>query len=232
MSKSENSKISSTSVKSTSDESHKESAKKLPKTEAESNKATKSSICKSASVGEPSKKSPSANEDDFKKHRLLNLSYQLVYKACEVNCSKPKPESESKLYAGHDFTLNNMKVKFRVGKSTPTKIGHFVTLWKRIGKNPIQPYDVEDPVDLVVVCVQDGKNVGQFVFSKSVLAAQDILSRSKKGGKRATRVYAPWIKTESSQATDSKIWQTKYFLNLSDPNKIDLERAKKLYGLN
>lgn len=169
--------------------------------------------------------------NEFKKHKLLHLSYQLVYKACKMDCSKPKPELESELYAGHDFILNNMKIKFRVGKSTPTKIGHFVTLWNRNSSNLIQPYDLQDPIDLVVVCVQDGKNIGQFVFSKSVLVAKNILSQHKKGGKRAFRLYAPWIKTESSQASESKAWQIKYFLDLSDPNKIDLEQAKKLYSL-
>ncbi len=221
MPKSENREASNTSG-----ELNKES-RKMPKKEA-----TESLSCEPTKATETLKKSLLENEDDFKKHKLLYLSYQQVYKACKMSCSKPKSDLESKLYAGCDFTLSSKQVKFRVGKATPTKVGHFVTVWKRVGKNPITSYDVQDPVDLVVVCVQDGENVGQFVFPKSVLAAQDIFSRSKKGGKRAIRIYAPWIRTENSQATESKAWQTKYFLNLSDPNKIDLELAKKLYGLS
>jgi len=146
-------------------------------------------------------------EECFKSHTLLHLSYKLVYEPCGIVC------------------------KFRVAKKTPTKVGQFVTLWKRIGKGPIQPYDIKDPIDIYIICVQEGKNVGQFVFPKNVLASEDVLSKSGKGGKRAIRVYAPWVKTESSQASSSKLWQTKYFINMSDSKKIDLDRVKKLYGV-
>ncbi len=171
-------------------------------------------------------------EECFKSHTLLHLSYKLVYEPCGIVCtSKPKPELESQEYGAYDFLLGEAPVKFRVAKKTPTKVGQFVTLWKRIGKGPIQPYDIKDPIDIYIICVQEGKNVGQFVFPKNVLASEDVLSKSGKGGKRAIRVYAPWVKTESSQASSSKLWQTKYFINMSDSKKIDLDRVKKLYGV-
>jgi hypothetical protein len=43
-------------------------------------------------------------------------------------------ERESLEYAACSFKLNSMSVKFRVAKITPTKIGQFVTLWKRVSK--------------------------------------------------------------------------------------------------
>lgn len=178
-----------------------------------------------------SKKSSLSTIDDFEKNILLLKSYELIYKPLDLNCTRPISDDESKLYAAYDFSLNHLKIKFRVGKSTPTKIGHFVTLWKRIGKNPIQPYDAQDQIDLIVICVQENENIGQFIFPKSILVSQDIFSSSDKGGKRAIRIYAPWIKTENLQAAKSQKWQTKYFLNLSDTKNIDMERAKTLYHL-
>jgi hypothetical protein len=186
---------------------------------------------------EPGKTSANASKESyetyFSKDPMLQASYKLVYEQFNVNCtSKPKSEAESKEYGAYEFTINNIKVKFRVAKSTPTKIGQFVTLWKRIGKGPIMPFDVSDPFDVYVVCVNEGSKSGQFVFPKQVLVAQGVLSKAGKGGKRAIRVYAPWVKTESSQASNTKMWQTKYFVNLSDSKGVDLAAARKLYGFN
>ena len=168
----------------------------------------------------------------FNKNPLLAMSYNLIYKPCEFSCiSTPTNEPENEKYGAFEFTVNNANVKFRVAKTTPTKVGQFVTLWKRIGKGPILPYDANDPFDLYVVCVQEGQNVGQFVFPKKILALQDILSKSGNGGKRAFRVYAPWVTTENAQASRTKAWQTRYFIELTYPNNVDLVLAKKLYNI-
>lgn len=171
------------------------------------------------------------SELEFKRNSDLHLSYRLVYKPSGVvHTSKLKKEPESAEYGAFQFSLNNIHIVFRVAKTTPTKTGQFVTLWKRIGNGPIMPYDTDDPVDVFVVCVREGRNFGQFVFSKSILESQGIISKSGKGGKRAVRLYAPWVKTTSSQAAASKSWQTKYFLDLSDTGNIDLKLVRKLYG--
>lgn len=179
----------------------------------------------------PSGETKKTYEDDFNKHPDLHLSYELVYEPCEIACtSKPKRQPEGEEYGAFDFSLDQIQIKFRVAKTTPTKVGQFVTLWKRIGKGPTMPYDTKDPTDVFVICVREGKNFGQFIFSKNVLASENILSKSGKGGKRAIRVYAPWVKTTNSQATNTKSWQTRYFINLSDAKKIDLGRVRRLYG--
>lgn len=174
----------------------------------------------------------SINEKHFNGHPELLLSYKLIYAPCGLVCtSKPVRKPESAEYCAFEFSLNNIQVKFRVAKTTPTKNGQFVTLWKRIGKGPIMPYDTKDPVDLFVVCVREDNNFGQFVFPKSVLASEDIVSKDGKGGKRAIRVYALWVKTESLQASKTKSWQTKYFVNLSEnKEKFDFGRVCKLYA--
>src|SRR5258708_5952015 len=92
------------------------------------------------------------------------------------------------------FNLNGFFIRFRVAKITPTKIGQFVTLWKRIGNGPTQPYDTSDTVDFFIISTRKDDHFGQFVFPKSVLSEQGILSINGKGGKRGIRVYPPWDK--------------------------------------
>lgn len=171
------------------------------------------------------------NEDDFKIQKMLHLSFKLLYEPCNVTYhEKPKAESESQEYSAYDFKINNVQIKFRVAKTTPNKAGQFVTLWKRSEQGPIMPYDLNDITDVYIICVQEKNNIGQFIFPKNILASKNILSISGKGGKRAIRVYAPWVKTESTQANKTKEWQTKYFIDLSDPKKINLKHACELYG--
>lgn len=171
-------------------------------------------------------------EDGFRVHPELYLSYKLVFGPCGVVCaSKPERESENNDYGAFNFLLDKIQIKFRVAKTTLARVGQFVTLWKRVGKGPIAPYDLSDAVDVFVICVRQGNNFGQFVFSKSVLASENVLSKSGKGGKRAMRLYAPWVETENKQAAATQRWQVKHFINLSDFNSIDLDRARKLYGI-
>lgn len=47
------------------------------------------------------------------------------------------------------------------------------------------------------------------------------------GGKRAFRVYPPWVTTTSRQATGTQAWQLDHFLPLDGP--VDVARARKLY---
>nr|WP_255255562.1 MepB family protein [Bacillus cereus] len=67
------------------------------------------------------------------------------------------------------FNLKALSIRPRIAKITPTKVGQFVLLWKRIGHRPIQPYDILDPVDLFVISTRDENNFGQFVFLKAIL---------------------------------------------------------------
>lgn len=154
-----------------------------------------------------------------------------VYAPCGFQSSQPIMGSESAEYGACAFRLNNFSVLFRVAKITPTKIGQFVTLWKRIGNGPIQPYDISDLVDFFIVSTRKDNHFGQFVFPKSVLYAQRVLSIKGKGGKRAIRVYPPWDKTSSRQAKKTQQWQMEYFLKIPQNGKIDRVKAQMLYSL-
>lgn len=114
---------------------------------------------------EPMLKEPWTSTDTI--HQDLLEAKVFVYNPCGLECSQPIIESESAAYGAYTFKLNDRFVRFRVAKITPTKMGQFVTLWKRIGNGPIQPYDISDPVDFFIVSTRkEGGYFGQFVFPK------------------------------------------------------------------
>ena len=102
-------------------------------------------------------------------------------------------------------------------------------MWKRIGKSPIQPFDLSDPIDLFVVSTRKNDHFGQFVFPKSVLFEKGVLSNNGQGGKNAMRVYPSWDKTENKQAQQTQEWQLKYFFEISENQEINIHQAKRLY---
>ncbi|MBO7936843.1 MULTISPECIES: MepB family protein [Streptomyces] len=166
-------------------------------------------------------------------HADLRAAKALVYDPCGFTCSRPVPEAESAEYAAHEFTLDGRAVRFRAGKTTPTKAGQFVTVWKRSPGGPIQPFDVTDPVDLFVISTRDRQGFGQFVFPLDALRAHGVVSAAGSGGKRAFRVYAPWVTTTNRQAGRAQAWQADFFLPMGlaggEDGPCDLPRARKLY---
>jgi hypothetical protein len=160
----------------------------------------------------------------------LLVAKEIFFDECGYTSSLPVMETESADYGACSFELKNFAVKFRTAKITPTKIGQFVTFWKRIGKGPIQPYDSTDKLDLLIVSVRKGKRLGQFIFSKDVLIKHRILSTKTKEGKRALRVYPPWDKTTSPQAQKTQKWQTEFFLEITESKPINKALSKILIG--
>ena len=138
-------------------------------------------------------------------------------------------EKESGEYGACDFQMNGHRIKFRLAKTTPKKIGQFVTLWKRIKKGPILPFDMSDPIDLFVISVRKPGHLGQFVFPKSVLHEKGVVSRDGQGGKRAMRVYPSWDVVENAQAKKTQAWQLLYFFEIPLDGSVDIERVKRLF---
>lgn len=102
-----------------------------------------------------------------KSPRRFNCDKKYIYLPCGFVCSNLKPEEQNAEYGAYIFKLNDLSIRFRTAKITPTKIGQFVTLWERVGKKPIQPYDVSDPIDYFVICVRQNDHFGHFVFPKT-----------------------------------------------------------------
>lgn len=126
--------------------------------------------------------------------------------------SPPVQEAEGAAYGACKFVLNNRSICFRVAKITPTKNGHFVTLWKRPKSGRIKPFHESDNIDLFMISARDGKHFGLFIFSKVLLISKGIVSSGNNNGKLAIRLYPPWVQPESKQAAKSQAWQIACFV--------------------
>ncbi|MDO8071147.1 MepB family protein [Janthinobacterium sp. SUN176] len=136
----------------------------------------------------------------------------------------PVPEAESADYGACRAELHGKRLVLRVAKTTPTKIGQFVTVWKRLHPDAdIAPLDEADPVDIVIIAVADdvGARHGFFIFPRSELIERGVMSRAAQGGKRALRVYPPWCAPESIQAQRTQRWQAAWFVTAGEQQRLE-----------
>ena len=155
---------------------------------------------------------------------------ELAFTPCGLVCTNYAKETESQEYGACVFEMNQRRIKFRVGKITPTKIGLFVTFWKRMGNGVIQPHELSDPFDFFVVSVRNKERFGQFVFPKKILLEKGIIAQGCKGGKRAMRIYPPWDITENHQAKNTQAWQLIYFFEINAIEPIDKGTVLNLFA--
>lgn len=158
----------------------------------------------------------------------LEAINELVFKPCNLSLNNIEPESESQEYAAHRFNLNEKKIIFRIAKITPVKTGQFVSIWKRNEQEITAPFDITDDLDFLMIVTKTPTQFGFFIFPKKVLHENRILSDEIRDGKRGIRVYPIWDEATNKQAQKTITWQTEYFVDLTDKNQIDLNRAKDL----
>jgi len=120
-------------------------------------------------------------------------------------------ESECKGYDGFNFVIDNIKIKYRKSKLTPKKVGQFVTLWKRNTENKTQPFHENDDFEFCIIVATEKNDFGLFLFSKSILCKNQIVTTALKEGKRGFRVYPNWAKTNNKQAIKTQSWQNSCF---------------------
>lgn len=159
----------------------------------------------------------------------LITAKELVYDPSGFLLTNFTHHTESSEYEACSFALNSKQVEYRLAKITPTKIGQFVTIWKRNEAGITAPFDQSDKLDFILVAARSGDNFGQFIFSKAVLVEKGILSKKGKGGKRGIRVYPPWDKPTSKQAEKTQAWQSAYFLIIQKNPIPDITLFKKLF---
>jgi hypothetical protein len=162
----------------------------------------------------------------------LNAAIRDIYEHAGMCVTHPvQREAESAEYGACRFGLDGHAIAFRVAKTTPAKIGQFVTIWKRpTPESEIAPFDISDGVQFVVVDVSDAAHRGQFIFNQKLLIAKGIMSCNGKGGKRAIRVYPPWSNPTAKDAMRTKQWQTQHFLPLAaDGTAQSPEQLRKLF---
>ena len=162
-------------------------------------------------------------------HSDLKLAKELIYDLCDFGFTNYKVNSESKEYGACSFELNGKLIQHRVSKITPTKIGQFVTIWKRSAAGITKPFDVSDKIDFIIISSRSGNHFGQFIFPISVLAEKGIVTHNGKEGKRGIRVYPPWDVPTNKQAEKTQSWQLNYFLSIQNDSSRSLSLAKILF---
>jgi len=169
-------------------------------------------------------------QSSFSPHPDLLAASKLAFEPSGMAYTNLIKEKESAEYGASTFEMNHKRITFRVGKVTPTKNGQFVTLWKRIGEGAIQPFDLADPIDLFVISVRTATQFGQFIFPKATLFERGVVAKEGTGGRRAMRLYPPWDKPESPQATKTQAWQLPYFFEIQPAQSIDTSHVRKLFA--
>lgn len=158
----------------------------------------------------------------------LNQIKTIIYDKCSLQISDFKTESESREYHACHFKLNNTNILSRSAKTTPKKVGQFVTFWKRNKNGIIEPFSEKDQIDFYTVNVQSENKLGQFVFPKSVLIKKGIITTDKKEGKRGFRVYPKWDIAKNKQAELTQKWQLNYFYEIN--SSTNLKEVIELYA--
>lgn len=138
------------------------------------------------------------------------------------------PQAEGVHYHAHTAMLGRQAILMRVAKTTPTKTGQFVTLWKRNASGLTVPISGSDEYQWFLVIVKDTGKAGFFLFSKEILLKQKILSGTGSTGKRGFRIYPIWAITHSQQAAHTKTWQVNFFFELPCITDSNLQRLRKL----
>ncbi|WP_299254924.1 MepB family protein [uncultured Cytophaga sp.] len=165
-------------------------------------------------------------------HLDLGIVKEKLYDACAFEMSDFRTQEESTEYAACSFQLNAKKIEHRLSKITPTKIGQFVTIWKRNTEGITVPYSLSDGIDFIIITSRCKEQLGQFIFPIPILVEKGIVSSERKEGKRGIRVYPPWDKPTSKQALATQKWQQNYFVSIHTGDLIDIELVQLLFKTN
>ncbi|MDD3266374.1 MAG: MepB family protein [Burkholderiales bacterium] len=165
-------------------------------------------------------------------HKDLCLIDEVLLNALGMKVSDFCNNIINKNYLASSFSLGVYHCVFREANLTPNKLGCFVALWKRpldgdVCLSTTIPYGAND-FDFCWVFVRKDERCGVFIFPNSILQLKQILSNNNTSGKRGFRLYPEWDSLTSKQAINTQNWQLDYFINLTNVNKINFEKFKKI----
>ncbi len=163
--------------------------------------------------------------------KLGNAGYALTILSGKA-ISDLTEDLECSDYFGCNFLLGTFNVKFRKAKTTPKKIGQFVTLWKRNSNGQTEPFCTEDDFDFYVIATEENDASGFFLFPKQILVKRQILTDGNVEGKCGFRVYPDWSVPENAQAKKTKSWQTEYFIDLDASEISKSEKYNAIVSLS
>ncbi|WP_312825731.1 MepB family protein [Epilithonimonas sp.] len=161
------------------------------------------------------------NKEIEKVEKVLQKHFDLPF-------SEITQDSECEEYFGFNFKINQINFKFRKSKLTPKKMGQFVTLWKRNAEGKTIPFDINDNFDFYIIAVEENHHSGFFIFPKTVLEKENLISSKIKTGKRGFRIYTDWHFPNNKQAEKTKLWQSDFFINYTNYKYSLLDKIKKI----
>jgi len=165
----------------------------------------------------------------------LTRAISRIYRPAGLKITKdPYREKEGEKYQACRFEINGRHVVFRVAKTTPKKVGQFVTAWKRPDAE-IVPLHAGDGVDFFVISCTDRDSgpesrQGQFILDCDTLLQKRIMSSDTHGGKLSFRVYPPWCNPTNSTAKNTQTWQQEYFIEFRKDGTVDTHKLSELFG--
>lgn len=165
----------------------------------------------------------------------MALGFNIIndfYVKCGFEIKNFRKSNESLEYEACSFEIKSKNIEYRCSKITPTKIGQFVTIWKRNELGITEPFSDLDNIDFVIITSQNEYDIGQFIFPKEILIEKGVFSTNKKGGKRGFRIYPLWDLTNNKQALKTQNWQIPYFVIINLDNQRSFERVKNLLNFN
>ncbi|MBY0074721.1 MepB family protein [Priestia aryabhattai] len=167
----------------------------------------------------------------MKFYEALTYVNENFYKPNHFAIKAIQEEAQNSDYGAGIFQLNSKSIRFRVAKTTPNKVGQFVSFWEKDTAHKNQAFSYGKATDLLVINTFTSTNrFGQFIFPKAVLLKQKILKTSTTKGKMAIRVYPIWNKPTSKQAMETQKWQLEYFVETNDANNFPRQKLLKLYS--
>ncbi len=141
--------------------------------------------------------------------------YKRLIGICEQTpTSLIEPSIHKNDYYAHYIEIQKHKVIFRVAKTTPTKPGLFVAIWKKNEQGKNEPYDHLDSFDNMVIYAEQNQQKGVFVFPKKDLIELSIISSDTKNGKMGIRLYPSWSKDLNPQAKKTQEKQAPFFFTI------------------
>ncbi len=91
---------------------------------------------------------------------LLN-AIKMVYEPMGIGITNIYKEEEGRDYGACRLKLDGREIVFRVAKTTPKKMGQFVTVWQRpcAGVGYMR-FNARDKIDFIIISVTDNNNIG------------------------------------------------------------------------
>src|SRR6478752_10602638 len=111
-------------------------------------------------------------------YEALTYVNENFYKPNQFVIKAIREEAQNSDYGAGIFQLNSKSIRFRVAKTTPNKVGQFVSFWEKDAAHKNQAFSYGKATDLLVINTFTSTNrFGQFIFPKEVLLKQKSLKR-------------------------------------------------------